>query len=136
MSMLRSSFSMKQTKPRQASSRSAAKFTVEELVREFGPQSQSIDARVGDQRLVYDISQAEWTSGSTYEIPVGDLDHDSASNLDGVTSKTPPSSREVAMLEKTKSRLVEENNKLREKVDVLLEMLAEATAEYDIRRNH
>lgn len=70
------------------------------------------------------------------ELPVFELDHDSSSNLDGVAVQTPTSSRELSMLEETKSRLVEENTKLREKVDILLEMLAEATAEYDIRRNN
>jgi hypothetical protein len=40
----------------------------------------------------------------------------------------------MVKLEKTKVELEEDNNTLRAKVDVLLEMLAEITAEYELRR--
>jgi hypothetical protein len=40
----------------------------------------------------------------------------------------------MAKLEKKKRELEEDNNILRTKLDILLEMLAEATAEHELRR--
>jgi hypothetical protein len=40
----------------------------------------------------------------------------------------------MVKLEKTKRELEEDNNTLRVKLDMLLEMLAEVTAEYEVRR--
>ena len=40
----------------------------------------------------------------------------------------------MTKLEKTKRELEEDNNTLRTKLDMLLEMLAEVTAEYELRR--
>lgn len=40
----------------------------------------------------------------------------------------------MTKLEKTKQELEEDNNILRNKLDMLLQMLAEVTAEYDVRR--
>ena len=42
----------------------------------------------------------------------------------------------MAKLEKTKAELEENNNILRTKLDVLMEMLAEVTAEIELRRTH
>jgi hypothetical protein len=53
--------------------------------------------------------------------------------VDG-TVGTAVSSREMAKLEKKKRELEEDNNILRTKLDILLEMLAEATAEHELRR--
>ncbi len=39
----------------------------------------------------------------------------------------------MVKLEKTKRELEEDNNTLRVKLDMLLEMLAEVTAEYEVR---
>ena len=44
--------------------------------------------------------------------------------------------RKVAKLEKTKQELEENNNLLRTKLDILFEMLAEVTAEHELRRLH
>jgi hypothetical protein len=40
----------------------------------------------------------------------------------------------MVKLEKTKRELEEDNNILRDKLDILLEMLAQVTAEYEVRR--
>jgi hypothetical protein len=40
----------------------------------------------------------------------------------------------MTKLEKTKRELEEDNNTLRAKIESLLEMLAEVTAEYELRR--
>lgn len=59
-----SSFSIRKTKPRKFVSRSSLKLTAEELARELGPRYQTIDARIGHQKLVYDIAQGQWISGN------------------------------------------------------------------------
>ncbi|UJR21154.1 hypothetical protein I4U23_024253 [Adineta vaga] len=110
----RSSFAVRRTKPRKAVSRSPLKLPAEELARELGPRYQTIDARIGNQRLVYDILQGVWTSGGNVGTPV--------------------TSRGLMKLEKTKKELEEDNQTLRTKIETLLEMLAEVTAEYDVRR--
>ncbi|CAF1407147.1 unnamed protein product [Adineta ricciae] len=109
-----SSFSFRKSKPRKSISRSPLKLPAEELARELGPRYQSIDVRIGNQKFIYDISQAGWTSGETVGTPV--------------------TSRGIARLEKNKKELEEDNNVLRTKIDTLLQMLAEITAEYDVRR--
>jgi len=40
----------------------------------------------------------------------------------------------MVKLEKTKRELEEDNNILRNKLDILLEMLAQVTAEHEVRR--
>ncbi len=59
----RSSFSIHKTKPRTSVSRSPLKFAAEELTRELGPQYQTIDVRIGNQKMIYDIVQGNWISG-------------------------------------------------------------------------
>ena len=63
MSLFRSSFSIRKTKARPAVSRSPLKYPAEELAREFGTQYQTIDARIGNQRVVFDATQGEWLLG-------------------------------------------------------------------------
>ncbi len=60
----RSSFSIRKTKPRQFVSRSPLKLPAEELAHELGPRYQTIDARIGNQKMTYDITQANWISGN------------------------------------------------------------------------
>ncbi|CAF1673371.1 unnamed protein product, partial [Didymodactylos carnosus] len=69
-------------------------------------QYTNIDARIGNQKLGYNTELGEWQSEGT----VG------------------TSSREVVKLEKQKRDLEEENNILKVKIEVLLDMLAEITA--------
>ena len=47
---------------------------------------------------------------------------------------TTVNSREMNKLEKTKQELEEDNQTLRLKIESLMEMLAEVTAEYELRR--
>ena len=47
---------------------------------------------------------------------------------------TTANSREMNKLEKTKQELEEDNQTLRLKIESLMEMLAEVTAEYELRR--
>ncbi|CAF2410933.1 unnamed protein product [Rotaria sp. Silwood2] len=112
---LRSSFSIHKTKPRRFTSRSPLKLPAEEMARELGVQYQTIDARIGNQKITYDISQASWKSDGTVNTFVD--------------------SREMAKLEKTKRELEDDNNVLRAKIDMLLEMLAEITAEHELRQS-
>ena len=60
--------------------------------------------------------------------------HVSVLRSDGLVG-TAVSSREMAKLEKKKHDLEEDNQLLRAKLNILLEMLAEATAEHELRRS-
>jgi hypothetical protein len=60
----RSPFSIHRTKPRKFVSRSPLKLPAEELARELGPQYQIIDARIGNQKLTYDIAHGNWIPGN------------------------------------------------------------------------
>ncbi|CAF0886266.1 unnamed protein product [Rotaria sp. Silwood1] len=111
----RSSFSIHKTKPRRLTSRSPLKLPAEEMARELGTHYQTIDARIGNQKITYDIAQGGWKSDGTVHAFVD--------------------SREMAKLDKSKRELEEDNNTLRVKIDMLLEMLAEITAEHDLRRS-
>jgi hypothetical protein len=63
MSFFRNSFSIRKTKPRKAVSRSPLKLPSEDLARELGPQYQTIDARIGNQKMAFDIVQGDWIAG-------------------------------------------------------------------------
>lgn len=65
MSFLRSSFSIRKTKPRKVISRSPLKLPAEELARELGPTYQNIDVRIGNQRLALDMQHGDWKAGNT-----------------------------------------------------------------------
>ncbi len=60
----RNSFSIHKTKPRKFVSRSPLKLPAEEMARELGLQYQTIDARIGNQKMTYDIEQAHWIPGN------------------------------------------------------------------------
>jgi len=60
----RNSFSINKTKPRKFVSRSPLKLPAEELARELGPRYQIIDARIGNQKMTYDIAQGNWIAGN------------------------------------------------------------------------
>ncbi len=60
----RNSFSIHKTKPRKFVSRSPLKLPAEELARELGPQYQTIDTRIGNQKMVYDTIQGNWIPGN------------------------------------------------------------------------
>jgi hypothetical protein len=61
----RNSFSISKTKPRKVVSRSPLKLPAEELARELGPYYQTIDARIGNQKMTYDIAQGNWIAGNS-----------------------------------------------------------------------
>ena len=127
----RSSFSISKSKPRKLVSRSPLKLPAEELARELGPRYQTIDARIGNQTMTYDTERGNWISSKIY------LTYFTRKLiffcLDGAIGTT-MTSRDMTKLEKTKRELEEDNNTLRTKIESLLEMLAEVTAEYDLRR--
>lgn len=136
MSFLRSSFSIRKAKPRKVVSRSPLKLPADELAREFGSQYQVINARVGDQKLVFDTTHGDWITGNIYLFNYF-IKHSFLFVLiciiDGIAT-IPVSAREMSKLDKKKRDLEEDNNVLRMKLDILLEMLAEVTAEQELRR--
>ncbi len=66
MSFLRSSFSIRKTKPRKAVSRSPLKLPAEDLARELGVQIPAIDARIGNQKMTFDAAQGDWVAGGFF----------------------------------------------------------------------
>ncbi|CAF3955034.1 unnamed protein product [Rotaria magnacalcarata] len=64
MSRYGSSFSIHKSKARQFASRSPLKLPAAELARELGTQYQTIDARIGDQKMTYNTEQGYWQSGN------------------------------------------------------------------------
>ena len=132
MSLCGSSFSIHKSKARQFVSRSPLKLPAAELARELGTQLQTIDARIGDQTMIYNAEQGYWQSGNDSLNCSITAFYLYFLHIDGTVS-APINSRDMAKLEKTKRELEEDNDVLRAKVEVLLEMLAEVTAESEIR---
>ncbi|CAF1608544.1 unnamed protein product [Rotaria magnacalcarata] len=104
-------FLTKRAKPRKILSRSPFKFSAQELDREYGSRYQTIDIHIGDVRLILDFVEGVW-------------------KLD----EPPISPEELVALEKQRSELAEENTYLRAKLDILFELVAQTTAEQDLRR--
>lgn len=63
MSFLSNPFSTTRTKPRKYVSRSLLKLSADEMFRELGPKCETIDIRVADRKISYDIDQGEWNTG-------------------------------------------------------------------------
>ncbi|CAF3360130.1 unnamed protein product [Rotaria sp. Silwood1] len=106
-------FAIKITKPRKGISFSPLKLSSEEMANELGPQYRTIDVHIGNQRMVLDMAQGGWI-------------------LDG-TSIEPA---DMTKLEKQRNELEKDNSILRTKLDILLEMLAETTAEKSLQEKH
>ncbi|CAF0809982.1 unnamed protein product [Rotaria sordida] len=102
-------FAITKTKPRKSISHSRLKFSSEELARELGPQYQTIDVRIGNQRMILNIAQGGW-----------------------ILDETTIESKDMTALEKQRCELEKDNTILRTKLDMLLEMLAEVTAEGEL----
>lgn len=126
------SFSTHKTKPRRTVSRSPLQLAAAEQARELGPRLEVIDVRIGNQTMSYNTQQGDWQSGN---YMLKDFTHILFLflHLDGLAHSSSVSSRELAKLEKTKQDLEQDNATLRAKIEILLEMLAEATAEQEIR---
>ncbi|CAF3331025.1 unnamed protein product [Rotaria socialis] len=104
-------FLTKRAKPRKIASRSPLKFSSQEFDREFGSRYQIIDIHIGDVRLILDLVEGVW---KLVEPPI--------------------SPEELVALEKQRSELDEDNAYLRAKLDILFELVAETTAEAELRR--
>ena len=98
-------FVVKKTKPRKMQSRSPLKFDSEQMKRELGPELRAIDVRIGNLQLKFDLTQGIWIPGE--KIHGDDL-------------------------ERKKNELDQENSLLSIKLDILLDMLAQATAEEEL----
>jgi hypothetical protein len=64
----RNLFIAPRTKPRKAMSRSPLKLSPEETARDFGPKCQTVDVRIGDERMILDIEQGGWKFGISFFI--------------------------------------------------------------------
>ena len=57
-------FAIPKSKPRKAISRSPFKLSGQTIARELGPQCQSVDAFIGNQRMTLDLERGYWIPGN------------------------------------------------------------------------
>ncbi len=126
MSFLKSTFSFKKTKPRKHVSRSPLKLPADELYRELGPKCDVIDIRVADRKIVFDTEYGDWNTGISliYQLKKNIIYLAGAESLGGTAS-----SAAALKIRKQVELLQEENNMLKLKVEVLLNLVAESVAE-------
>ena len=128
MSMFKGAFSFKKTKPRKFVSKSPLKLPADQLQRDLGPRCEVIDIRVADQKITFDIENGDWNTGND-RLSVSSVrgEHDrlgGAESLGGTAS-----SSSARNLRQQVEVLHEENNMLKVKVDMLLNLVAESIAE-------
>jgi hypothetical protein len=63
MSFFSNPFSIKKTKPRKYVSRSPLKLPADEMYRELGPKCETIDVRVADRKIIFDVENGDWNTG-------------------------------------------------------------------------
>lgn len=57
-------FSVKKTTPRKHVSRSPLKLPAEEMNRELGPKCDTIDVKVADKKILFNIDHGDWNTGT------------------------------------------------------------------------
>ncbi|CAF1462753.1 unnamed protein product [Rotaria magnacalcarata] len=112
MPFCKSAFSFNRTKPRKHVSRSSVKLPADQLYRDLGPNYEVIDVKVADKKIVFDIENGYWNTAG-------------AESLDEVKSI---SSAQTIRTQVAISN--EENNMLKLKIEVLLNLVAESVAEF------
>lgn len=127
MSFLKGAFAFTKTKPRKSVSRSPLKLPADELYRELGPKNDVIDVRIADRKIAFDKEYGDWNTGRSPGIFSQNFcffDLAGAESLGGTVSSV------VAQkVRKQIETLEEENNLMKIKVEVLLNLVAESTAE-------
>ncbi|CAF0772589.1 unnamed protein product, partial [Rotaria sordida] len=98
-------------KPRKYVSRSPLKLPADEMFRELGPKCEVINVKVADKKIIFDTENGDWNTAG-------------AESLGGIAS-----SASAQKIRKQVDVLKEENNMLKLKVDVLLNLVAEFVAE-------
>lgn len=127
MPICKSAFSFKKTKPRKFVSKSPLKLPAEQLQRDLGPRCEVIDIRVADQKVMFDIENGDWNTGNARLFASSRVQQD---RLDGAESLGGSGSSSSAHnLRKQVEVLHEENNVLKLKVEMLLNLVAESIAE-------
>ncbi|CAF1146299.1 unnamed protein product [Adineta steineri] len=111
MSFFSNQFSIKKTKPRKFVSRSPLKLPADEMYRELGPKYEAIDVKIADRKIIFDIEHGDWNTAG-------------AESVGGIAS-----SGSAKKLGKDITVLQEENNMLKLKNEVLLNLVAESVAE-------
>ncbi|CAF3773417.1 unnamed protein product [Rotaria socialis] len=107
MPFCKSAFSFSRTKARKNVSKSSVKLPVHELYRDLGPNCEVIDVKVADKKIAFDIENGYWNTAG-------------AESLYGIKSigSTQTIRKQVAISN-------EENNMLKLKIEVLLNLVAE-----------
>lgn len=133
MSFLFNPFSIKKTKPRQQVSRSPLKLPADEMFRELGPKCDQIDIRIAERRILFDKEYGDWNTGMIFQWSAHPLPFvfslAGAESLGGSVS-----SGTAQKVRKQIEVLQEENNMLKLKADVLLNLVAESVAELSSRK--
>jgi hypothetical protein len=131
MSLFSNPFSIKKTKPRKHVSRSPLKLPAEEMYRELGPKCEVIDVKVADRKIIFDIPHGDWNTGIILSVLLFIFnEHFHVICLDGAESLGGTASSGAAhKIRKEVHVLQEENNMLKLKVEVLLNLVAESVAE-------
>jgi hypothetical protein len=60
----KTSFTTSKSTPRKMMSHSPFKYSAEDLARELGPNYQTVDVRIGNQRMILDTIQGGWVLGN------------------------------------------------------------------------
>ena len=127
MPICKDAFSFKKTKPRKLVSKSPLKLPAEQLQRDLGPRCEVIDIRLADQKIMFDIENGDWNTGNDRLSATSRVQPD---HLDGAESLAGTGSSSSARnLRKQVEVLHEENNVLKLKVEMLLNLVAESIAE-------
>ena len=134
MSFFRSSFSLKRPKPRKVISSSPLQLTAEQQNREIGPVSSAIQVNLGSQNIEYNPENGVWNMGKIWLKKlvefINDLISCLAMNLEEIENAgAMPKDKNRRKVEKEIHVLKEENNMLRLKVEILLNLVAESIAE-------
>ncbi|CAF3449406.1 unnamed protein product [Rotaria sp. Silwood1] len=110
MSFLKNAFSSKKVKPRQQVSRSSLKLPADELYRDLSSKCEVIDVKLADKKIVFDIKNDDWNTADVESL--GEI----------------ISSSSTQKIRKQIDLLQEENNLLKLKVEVLLNLVTESIA--------
>jgi hypothetical protein len=130
MSFLKSAFSFKKAKPRKHVSRSPLKLPADELYRDLGPKCEVIDVKIADRKIVFDNENGDWNTGRIISLLFFYYEQKRIFCLAGAeTLGGTISSGSTQIIRKQVEILQEENNMLKLKVEVLLNLVAESIAE-------
>ena len=135
MSLFSSNFTFKRTKSRKAVSKTPLKLTAEEIARDLGPRCNEIDVRIADRKIHYDLRHGGWNTGLSLAVNSNPtrcfvFPLDEAETIGGSASAA-----DARRVQNQITVLSEENNMLKLKVEVLMNLVAEYLADLPSARS-